>query len=345
MNSATLPFSMKEVLKEYQGSLEKAMETLRPDLLAKFYPRIYENTGRYHSPRQCAAFLANSVAESLNIGYRHAPTSHKILMPALEQMSRRRMPLLFLAPDLVEAVQRTDFHDDIDWTEMHLPYEQGIFILPRGAFRHPEDGDVSMIVWMRLQPGDYPPPDPGIPVISINSLSMAILALCPENCIWYDSCINSSNRPTIRLNNLFYRQPGETYPLRAVGFFDSDLSEKDQEFLEKMGTITFGTFLAMHARPELVEHGKLLRRVGKAGQAREFWSPNIVGPRYRLKKEVPRIVGGRFVSATTRETGSHASPRLHWRRGHFRNQAHGAGRRERKTIWIEPMLIGAEGDL
>ena len=79
----------------------------------------------------------------------------------------------------------------------------------------------------------------------------------------------------------------------------------------------------------------------EADKLREFWSPNVIGAKYKFKREVPTIVDGKFVTGQ-RATGTHASPRLHWRRGHYRNQAFGHQRKERKTIWIEPCLIGAE---
>ena len=57
------------------------------------------------------------------------------------------------------------------------------------------------------------------------------------------------------------------------------------------------------------------------------YTGNLIGWRYQpLRAEQP--------------AGTQASPRLHWRRGHIRRQAHGLGRAERKLIWIEPMLIG-----
>ena len=38
--------------------------------------------------------------------------------------------------------------------------------------------------------------------------------------------------------------------------------------------------------------------------------------------------------------GTHASPRMHWRRGHFRRQPIGTGLIDYKIIWLEPCLIG-----
>lgn len=337
----------RELVQELTGKplgkvVERLMDEAFPDIMKAFYPRVYENTGRYPSPRACAAALVNIIAETLRYGYGRIATAYRLAMPGLAYLRERRMPMFFLAPDLMEAVLRTDFDDDIDWTKVELPYETGILMLPKGALVHPEDGEMAMLLWSRIHQGEHAPPWPGIPSSIFPHDAFVILGLCMDKCMWYDSILTANVRPVMRLNNLFYRDSGQPAPkIVKSNFLDSDLTEKDSEFVEKMGVILFGTLLAMNARPLLVEHGKLLKHVGKGEKAREFWSPNVIGARYKFKREVPRVVDGQFVHAQ-REHGTHASPRMHWRRGHYRNQPVGHGRKERKTIWIEPCLIGAE---
>lgn len=53
----------------------------------------------------------------------------------------------------------------------------------------------------------------------------------------------------------------------------------------------------------------------------------------------------RLVGAEIEDHGAGPGPgrgtvRVHWRRGHWRWQRHGAGRIERKRIWIKPVLVG-----
>ena len=43
-----------------------------------------------------------------------------------------------------------------------------------------------------------------------------------------------------------------------------------------------------------------------------------------------------------RPYGSHAAPRLHWRRGHWKRVVCGEGRSDRRWAWIEPTLINAD---
>jgi hypothetical protein len=328
------------------GSVPKAVEGFVedtfPELLAKFYPRVYESTGGYWSPRQCAAFLAHAAASGVRNGLDHIDSAARLLMPALQLMVERRMPQFFIAPDLLEAVKRTDFPDEINWADLHLPFEQGIFMLPKQSFIHPEAGEVAMIVWARLQPGDYQPPAPGIPVMTERYQSIRVLCLCPEKARWYQAILEDDRKP-LRLRNPFDRSPGKI-PQVFMGPLDVTLTEKDADFCDRMFTIAFGTLMVMNARPQLVERGELSRRVTKAGQTREFWTPNIIGGKYKLKREVPKIVDGEFVYEVQDGHGTHASPRMHWRRGHHRFQACGAGRRERKEKWIEPTLVGSQAE-
>lgn len=81
----------------------------------------------------------------------------------------------------------------------------------------------------------------------------------------------------------------------------------------------------MNARPEYVEYGQRTGTHKKSGS--ELWTPNIIGRKYATRRAAEAI------------SGTHASPRMHWRRGHFRHQPFGHELKQTKVIWIEPMLI------
>jgi hypothetical protein len=88
----------------------------------------------------------------------------------------------------------------------------------------------------------------------------------------------------------------------------------------------------MQARPALVERGRAAGRHKKLGV--ELWTPTVVGRNYRVAR-----------SAGSAAAGVSARPRMHWRRGHFRQQAVGPrGGGAHKTIWLEPTLVAAGGD-
>jgi hypothetical protein len=305
-----------------------------PVLTNSFYPRVYQGAGQYHSPKLLAAFLTHLVKSTERVGVSSTmtPTAYKLMLPALRYLQEKQMPSLFLSPEFLKAVLATDFKDDIDWTTMALPYEHGVLVLPVDNPLSSVDGQVAYILWSRVRPGVYKPPMfSHLPNVDMKHTSMCFTALCPSTGTWYDSNLTSSYRPTLQLRNLFYTKPGDAPPdMTMNSVWDAPLEQSEAGFLEQMGVVLFGTMLALHARPDLLSRGKAEKVIPAKGDKprKEFWSPNVIGRNYRLKREGP-------------STGSHASPRLHWRRGHFRQQPYGMGRAERKTIWLEPCLVAA----
>jgi len=84
------------------------------------------------------------------------------------------------------------------------------------------------------------------------------------------------------------------------------------------------------------EYDEAMRRIAGLG----------VKKRARLLQRVESLYNGIRVGpddlpqeGTGHAGGSSVAP--HWRRGHFRMQAWGAGKRERKLIFVAPMLIHA----
>ena len=338
LRQATL--SLRDADPDSGRRLAMAGEEALPEFFRAVYPRRYVNTPGFGSARITAGYLALAMSNMSQIAPPELPTAYKLLMPILWHMIPKRMPWLFIAPQLAEAVKRTTFLDEIDWTRLCLPYEKGGMLLPPGTLTHPVDGDCCALFWGRLEPGDVDPPRSlaswPFPHYTLANKAFSIVALCPKTGMWYDSNLTDAKRPVLKLNNLFYTEGGiaPTFEKNELTILcDHDLNEEnDRAFVEQMGVLIFGTFLAFSARPDLLEGEKLERTVRdkKHGGTREFWSPNIIGRHYRLPSRRPD------------QGGTHASPRMHWRRGHFRNQACGPQNRERKTVWLEPMLVGAE---
>lgn len=114
--------------------------------------------------------------------------------------------------------------------------------------------------------------------------------------------------------------------------------EEDAEISARVNSFAIQLLMAITARPSFVETGGLARpQKIKHGKIEKdaLWHPNMVGQHYRTKRS----------ERATQETVGH-SKRMHWRRGHYRNQIYGAhdipvDQRPHKIIWIEPVLCGA----
>jgi hypothetical protein len=99
--------------------------------------------------------------------------------------------------------------------------------------------------------------------------------------------------------------------------------------------------LYLHTRPPLESRLERTETLNKLA---------ALGPKKRAKAErkLDRVYDRVIISAVSSQGAEAAngqdgrSVSTHWRRGHFRQQAFGAGRLERRLIWIKPMLIGGK---
>lgn len=102
-----------------------------------------------------------------------------------------------------------------------------------------------------------------------------------------------------------------------------------------MEPLIFKVMFALTARPHYIEQGGITRperRKHGVVKREALWSPNVIGKGYKIRREGESL------------GGTHASPRMHWRRGHWHHVAHGKGRSQRRLDWFEPVLVCAEKD-
>lgn len=224
---------------------------------------------------------------------------------AASYLVKSRVPTFHVSKSLLDSVTLSDPLAGVNWKDQQLPFPAGIFLLPS---REPDLP--AWLGWCRVRPGD---------VISIPGRwrPMACPAGADEFLVFAGAC------PSGVYSDTFIIACGPDGSFKT----DSVIRGVPNRFNygEIVGTTT-SLLLAMLARPELVERdGKRVRTI-KNGPAREEWTPNWIGRTYRVQ----RAEGG----------GTHNSPRLHWRRGHYRRQACGTGRKDHRIIWIEPHIVG-----
>lgn len=87
---------------------------------------------------------------------------------------------------------------------------------------------------------------------------------------------------------------------------------------------------SMHEKGEdVIEIDAPTRKMGFGKKSKQIIIPRVIGEGYK-----PKVIR-RYET-----TGTHASPRTHWRSGHWRQHMIGSRKNpEHKTIWIEPTLI------
>jgi len=105
---------------------------------------------------------------------------------------------------------------------------------------------------------------------------------------------------------------------------------------EKIVRIAVNSLLVHLYEPELITTDKKrpTRGLGFSGSKKQSLAPTWIGKTFKRKSE------GRS-PASKDEKAAKGWVRPHWRRGHWRSQAVGPGKLERKVLWIKPVYVNS----
>ena len=300
------------------------LENQNPEAWQIVYPRAYQEVGEYYSPRLLAAdllsaFLVRSHAErnKMRLGL---PDQHALVSASV--LAKLRVPTFFVSRSLLEALVQTRPPQAIDWRSLHLPFEAAAFIFPRGSLVDPQKDEMGFVWYARTRKNTIyaDPLQPGF-TYTVEEDKLFFRGAGSTTLTSFMHGFTESVHATISMVDLSGRESTD------LGQSNQALNQGEASLLEAAISLTLGILLVMLARPELIQAGAFTGKRSKAGT--EFWTPNIIGGKYRAQ------------GAEVRGTGTASSPRLHWRRGHWRDQPFGQGRLLHKNLWIEPTLVGA----
>jgi hypothetical protein len=305
--------------------IQQTLKATRPDLLRALNPRVYRGVTQWDSPEIPAVHLGSTLAAFTDPMLSDEPGARDLFTTitaiTAAQLIAYGVPTYFVSRDLAIAVSQTDPPNGAKWTDIKLPFPAGVFLLPSGMVSDPNGRSYNYVTWCKVTAGE---------VIAIQQGKRQTFG---NDALIFTSA--SIDDPTFA--GLTKTLNAETWPhaqLPAGGSHNetvSNLIEAERDVITTLSRLALGLVMAFEARPTLYAPG---HRCGKTMARREGWSeiwrPQILGKDYKLP------------TRPSAGAGTHTSPRLHWRRGHFRNQAHGPQYTERRIIWIEPMLIGGE---
>jgi hypothetical protein len=324
-----------EAVAEERMMAELGLRTL-PDWLTAIYEHIEEwrravlephklvPPGGYHSPRCIAAGLdAILRINELKTEAERVPTEITAQAVAYRVVNQR-VPVYYIAEDFCRAVAATDLPHDFTFADLHWPMPAMVLGFPANFLRECVGKESCYVFVARFAKGEHSCPFfPAAPTVVMPQAKIALF--------WY-AC------PTGRLESFvssFWEHDRLDEAVLKHGYTDYTNGDAvkvqaDKECCNRLSVLVFKLLVVLNTRPNLVEPATRLRTAcaHKGKTKRELWSANIIGRVYRVIRD------------RTAPTGAHCSPRLHWRRGHLRNQPHGQGRALRKLVWIEPMLIG-----
>ncbi len=322
--------------------LIELLDDIYPDLWLRFMPRVYKHTDRYCSVKLPAGAMISSVI-SAKAGMLKYSRPMKCVFLATDKIQQFNSQMIFISPELLKAAMLSNPPEGMKWMDLHLPFEAATLMLPRGSVKDSRGFEYDFISYCRRHVGERLSKD-NEEVISrdfnerenpIDSFTSFTMASNGDGCI-LEAAWTPDMSPFI--TDL------EIDPIIPASPVELILTEEDGNIIKLLTTLLFRICLILEARPTLLTSGK---KVGSFSKRKgvEVWTPNVIGLNYKIKTEGLAVVG-------STEKGSHASPRMHWRRGHTRHQPFGprieGQKQERKIIWLEPCLVGAsveaEGD-
>lgn len=285
-----------------------------PEYYRLITAKKYKNVDKFHDHRYARLSVASWLSgweTSPDEEFAQAVNSYAHDMIAAKLAADHNIPEFFVDSQLLEATVQTMPPESTDWRELRFPFPSLYFILPKGSVKA-NNIDVLCIGMTRIEEGQY---------LNPRRQKGRILQISPTSLRFIAICANGEEYSRTVVQNYRRDELGEI----ADDPWQFEIDYADEEFLRKMPAIALNLLMAMLARPEYLEAGVRRGRDKKSGS--ELWTPNILGKRYVVRGIPPQ--------------GSHASPRMHWRRGHFRLQRYGSGLTEQKVIWVEPTLVNA----
>jgi hypothetical protein len=328
------PLAFSDFTPNQQREVWQYVEATHKDLWRKCYPRVYREykSNDYYSPKSCARQMVG-VAIKVEQGWVGESERYEIVWAS--NLAKYNVPTQWVTRDMVEAIMQTVPPVELDWYNMRLPFPAMTFMVPRGSLVHPLEGDATFVSFSRMHLEDR-----------VNNIARSY----PKEWQSADGALTFfahtdkgghlihwnmpyHNFPTVnlaKLDEMVMRY--EDHPHSSGWLYSPTMTHDDTLFGAKVAHFIFGALLLMDRKPELISRGSFLKNVGSGKDRVQLWSPSILGEHYRIKREGAKLGVG----------SSHASPRMHWVRGFWREQRHGPKLSLTRDQWIEPYMRGGE---
>lgn len=331
------------------------LEQAEPAMWKMVYPRIYPHNivkgGRYYPSTDPAHFFLMAAWSMNRLIATHGDRLHDGSTPRVTgsrgnlkpstdtrefematQLVRFGTQQTWITEEMALAIRQTTPPVDLDWPTIKLPFPAMVFMLPRGTLSHPTDGEVRFVAYARTPKMDEYH-SPLAPVVLWTEYDNMCFTAATETGSVLTWSMSANVLPVVNLGDMdtfFDRLQAQSTNLRSIDpGYSVERTEDDYTLQKAAMHYIFGALLIMLDRPDLISPGQLQKRVQRrGGTSQEWWCPRILGENYRVRRpDVDHV-------------GTHISPRFHWVRGFWRNQAYGPESSLRKRKWIEPFTRG-----
>lgn len=331
---------------------------VHPQTYKAVYPRRITPPGGYINPK----YFSVSLWSSVEVGFKSemAMLPHITgLMNALT-LIEHRVPTYFVRSEFAQAVAQTEPPADFKFSEIKWPMPAMLFVLPTDFVMRYFGYKVPFISVSRSDAGNYPGkfknlPKCEMPLHAVHPVENKMDRFTVVYPIYsetttpvdytgtYPMTLNVNQMDTAPYEDATYME--EAHLRQELGDYTMERGQPDlpaegeaeRLFNIKVQAFAVKLMLALTAQPNFITVGTQSRKAKvRHGRVKdEIWNPNLIGWEYKAKR----------VGTESGEHGTHSSPRMHWRRGHMRNQPYGpkpwTETTSKRLTWIEPVLIGA----
>ena len=296
-----------------------------PEFAALACPRRYCADSRFHPQHIASVGILTTLVSAHNDAREGRPSSHGPDYMAIHQLVSMQVPTYFVAPEFLKAAMASTIPSNFRWTALKWPLDAMLFILPRGGVKVADGSELAYVAFGRHDAGAVKAVSPNLPGVLYGETLVAVAAGTDRGlCSSASMSITDSQSVVETVAEGLNRDLTDTSAVPVV----------PENIYTLVREIALKLVLAVSARPNFIERGAMTRPASKKhGRERsELWSPNIIGASYRTKVE----------DSAHLNSGSGSPKRLHWVRGHYRQQPYGPRETPRyETIWIEPFMAGS----
>lgn len=315
-------------MNESTKEMVQVVEENIPNIWKTTYPRRIVPPRGFANPKYYSASLSASALMWAESNMNLLPHVTCSLTSILQSMMT--VPTYFVREEFAQAVANTKLPMDFKLSELRWPLDAMLFVLPDSFVRSYFGFYTPFISICKCAAGNYPNIDQ-CRYIDKNEWEL-------KRC---NPVFNEVDRmllhfPCYPTNTLPFDYSG-SWPLKldlstiqAADFVDATIYERaihgvdmpemvgapnpeqEKALQDKLTVFAIKLMLAFTARPQVIKKGDVARtaKFKNGKQIRdELWNPNLVGWYYVIKR-----------SGQGPGTGTHASPRMSWRPGHFTHQ-------------------------
>ena len=300
-------------LTDYLAHIHETVETAGK--LPFYEPRRVHTPGGYHTFKCVAATLYGVVLESmLQRMAGLVPEGTQITATSLAfHVLHYGVPVYYVTEDFIRAVAATDLPDDFTLEDLHWPMPGMVLGFPTRFMREYAGRDISYVMAGRIEGGTtYPTLKQ-----QQKDVGSRLSIMTPRtNVCWHVYGWDKGKLGSYVASYHTEDRVSEVITKYAYTCYTDDGQEaiqQDHEMLNRVSSLMLKLLVVLNTRPSLVEVGHKERpALIKHGRLRPaLWAPTMIGANYHVIRSGPA-------------QGTHASPRLHWRRGHLTHQRIGS---------------------